>query len=370
MATNVIASNPSAANTPSRRSYGILELLDANQGLLLVLGLIAAYVPPLTRSLWVDEAGTFWMACRGPLAAIERTSHWPGQSILFAVVTSFFCVDASSPLRDLLLRVPALFGGATACFFIYRFAEDILDRGAGRIAAVLFAFSPSTIELATEARPYTLAMAAAAASCWTLYRWARSRERSWLAACVFSSTLLIYFHYLFCAVFAAHAMFLGFELIRARRFARSGELLIGYAAIALLALPLVPHVLLLAHESYTLPFTSKPSGLDLARVLMPPLYTVGAFASALLIHQARCNEIAGAARLSPQVAGMLLSWWAMGPLALFAVTSGTSMQVFAPRYVAYSGLALALLLAWVACSAFGTRTARSLVPNMAAMRLV
>ena len=122
-----------------------------------MLGLIAAYSPPLTRSLWVDEAGTYWMVRGGPFAAMERTSHWPGQSILFSAITSLFCLGPSSPLRDLLLRVPALIGGAAACYFIYRFAEDMFGRGAGRIGAVLFAFNPATVELATQARPYSLA---------------------------------------------------------------------------------------------------------------------------------------------------------------------------------------------------------------------
>ena len=175
----------------------------------LTLAALVAYLPPLLRSLWVDEAGTYWMVSHGPLAAIQRTSHWPGQSILFAVITSLFCFDGS-PFRDMLLRVPALLGAVMAGYFLYRFAEDAFGKGAGRIAAVLFAFSPSTIELATHAVPYTLAMAAASASCWTLYRWTCSRQNRWISGYIISSTLVIYFHYLFSLIFCRAMRFCSF----------------------------------------------------------------------------------------------------------------------------------------------------------------
>ena len=271
MSTGILTPASRALDKPSARAAGLFDILNSNAGFLLALGAVVAYGPPLARSLWVDEANSYWMACRGPFEAIQRTSHWPGQSLLYAVITSFFCFDGS-PLRDLLLRIPALLGAAAVCYFLYRFAEDAFGAGAGRIAAVMFAFNPATIELATEARSYSLAMAAVAASCWTLYRWADSRQRSWLAGYVLSSTLIIYLHYLFSIVFAVHALFLLYELARRRRLARAGEILGGYVVVALLAAPLVPHLRLLLHESHTLPFGPKPTAVSLAELLMPPAF--------------------------------------------------------------------------------------------------
>jgi Dolichyl-phosphate-mannose-protein mannosyltransferase len=355
-ATNIVAPATGIANKPAPKAAGILDLLDRNARLLVAVGVIAAYLPRLMRSLWVDEAGTYWMACKGPLAAIQRTSHWPGQSILFAVITSFFCID-ESPLRDMLLRAPALLGAAAACYFVYRFAEDAIGTGAGCIAAVLFAFSPVTIEFAPQARPYALAMAAVAASCWTLYRWGQSRERSWLIGYVVSSVLVIYLHYLFCAIFAVHAVFLMYEFVVNRRLSRSSELLAGYFVLGLAATPLLKHILLLAHQAHTLPFRPKPSGLDLAGILIPPLYIVSAFGLALLVHLARPDRTPSAVRPSRGMLAMFLSWWVLGPVFLFATTSATTMQIFSERYVAYSGLGLVLLLTYSAYYAFGPRTA-------------
>ncbi len=357
MSTNVLTPAPEDVNASVRRVSGVLELLQVNRNLLIALGILLAYGPPLTRSLWVDEAGTWWMAYRGALAAIQRTSHWPGQSILFAVMTSFFCIDPSSPLRDSLLRIPALLGGAAACYFMYRLAEDLFGRGAGRIAAVLFAFNPSTVELATQARPYSLAMAAAVASCWTLYRWAESRRgRGWLAGYVLSSVLVIYLHYLFSVIFAVHVLFLCREFLPRRRYRRAGELLIAYAAIALLVLPIVPHFRLLLKESHTLPFGPKPSALSLAELLMPPVFVACVFAAGLLVYFLWPPATGGSVDLKPAAKVMLLAWWSLGPLLFFAVSNLTTTQVFVDRYLCYSGSALVLLLTYAGYSVFGART--------------
>src|SRR5947199_9912998 len=85
-----------------------------------VLGILVLLVwgPRLLRSFWVDEAGTYWMAYKGPLVAIQRTWHWPGQSILYSLLESFFAVR-SGPLREIVLRIPSLIGIAIAAYFQY-----------------------------------------------------------------------------------------------------------------------------------------------------------------------------------------------------------------------------------------------------------
>src|SRR5436309_2959181 len=96
----------------------------------IVAGLMFTWVsfPRLSRSLWVDEAGTFLMAHHGPLAAIQVTRHWPGQSILYALIESFFVWDGS-PLRDFMLRIPSLAAILVAAWFLYRLAERALGKG-------------------------------------------------------------------------------------------------------------------------------------------------------------------------------------------------------------------------------------------------
>lgn len=337
---------------PRARAPGIPDLLGQNTGLLLVLGLFGAYVRPLTRSLWVDETNTLWMARGGPFAAFQKTSHWPGQSILYSVLTSFFCFEGS-PLRDLLLRLPALLGGIAAGYILYRFAQDVFGEGAGRIAAAVFAFSPATIEMVTQARPYGLAMAAAAASCWTLYRWTGRRERKWLPGYVLSSALVLYLHYMFAVVFAAHAALLAWELFRNRNFHRAWELIAACAVIVALVIPLASHMMLLVREAHTLPFMPKPTRFMLADVLMPSVYVAGLFAAALIVHFGGPGGGAERVYAPTGIVAMLLVWWALGPILAFVISNASSMEMFVPRYLSYSALALSLMLTFAGYAIFG-----------------
>ncbi|HEY4089629.1 MAG TPA: glycosyltransferase family 39 protein [Bryobacteraceae bacterium] len=349
-----VQSHAGAAHTLRGEAAGLTGVRQLSVRLLLALAFLGVYLPPLLRSLWIDEAGMFWMARGGPVAAIQKTLHWPGQSLLYAAITSLFCFEGS-PLRDILLRLPALLGAAAAGYILYRFANDAIGPGAGRIAAILFAFSPTTIEFATQARPYACAMAAAAASCWTLYRWAQSRERRWLSSYVVSLTLVFYFHYMFAVILAAHAALLGWEMLRNRRWTRAADLIVAYIAVALLVLPLVPHLLLLFHQSHTLSFAHKPSLADLTELLLPPVFITGIFITGILAHTLYPERAWKGAAWRPGVVAMMIAWWCVGPLLAFAVSNATSSEIFVPRYISYSALGLALLLASVGYSAFGPK---------------
>ena len=335
-------------------STGLRGVLDASGGVLLALALIAAYVPPMLRSLWIDEAGMFWMARGGPVAAIRKTWNWPGQSILFSAITSLFCFEGS-PFRDILLRIPSLLGVAAACYFLYRFANDAIGPGAGRLAAIVFAFTPTTIEFGTQARPYACAIAAAAASCWTLYRWSQSRERRWLSAYIVSLALVFYLHYMFTLILATHVAILAWEVFRKRRWTRVSELAIAYIAVILLVLPLVPHLLLLFRESHTLSFAPKPTLEELAELLLPPLFVTGIFAMGILAHTMYPDTPRDSRAWEPGVVAMMVVLWVAGPLMAFAASTVTSAEIFVPRYISYSALGLVLLLASIGYSAFGPR---------------
>jgi hypothetical protein len=343
-----------AAGALRGNTTGFTGVLRAGVWLLPVLAVFCVYLPPLLRSLWIDEAGMFWMARGGPVAAIQKTLHWPGQSILYSAITSLFCFEGS-PFRDILLRLPALLGAAAACYILYRFANEAIGPGAGRIAAILFAFSPPTIEFATQARPYTCAMAASAASCWTLYRWAQSRQRRWLTAYVVSLTLVFYFHYMFAVIFATHAAMVAWDVFYKRRFSRAGELVIAYLAVVLLVLPLVPHLLLLFRESHTLSFARKPGLAQLAELLLPPVFATGLFAMGILVYTLYPGVAWKAGAWRTGMVAMMVVWWCAGPLLAFAVSNVTSAEIFVPRYISYSGLGLVLLLTSVGYSVFGPR---------------
>src|SRR6516162_9935263 len=128
---NPISRNPSESAAPRCVAQRLDSLACGRLPPTAMAVLLAAVAGAhMTRSLWVDEAGTFWMAHEGLIRAIQKTLHWPGQSVLYSVIASFFCFDGR-PFRDVLLRIPSLIGLAVGAYFLYRIAESLVGRGTG-----------------------------------------------------------------------------------------------------------------------------------------------------------------------------------------------------------------------------------------------
>ena len=329
---------------------------------LVILLFLAVWGPLFARSFWVDEAGTFWMAHEGPWRAIQKTSHWPGQSLLYAAIASLFCIDAG-PLREFLLRVPSLIGLCAAAYYIYRIAERQIGPRAGLAAAILFLFHPIVMMVGFQARPYALAIAAVSASCWALTEWERTRARTDLAAYMAASILVIYLHYFFAAILAVHFVYVAFAGLVERRRERLWEWPLAVAGVLLCATPLVPHLKLLASERRTLPFLGPPELTDLTDSLAPSMLIAGLLVAGCVIAGVR---LGGADEPAPPEKGhgsraflvLVASWWLLGPALFTAVSRVTSMRIFVPRYLAFSFPAQALLLAWLGYRLFGAAGGR------------
>ncbi len=319
--------------------------------------LASVWVPRLFRSLWVDEAGTFFMAYRGPLEAIRVTAHWPGQSILYAVIASFFAFNGG-PVRDVALRIPSLVGVLLAALFLYRLAEKGVGKHAGFLAAVIFLFHPTAIILGTQARPYALALAAVAGSCLALYEWVENRERRYLFGYVVASTLIVYLHYFFAAIFLCHALYLGYVFVVERRVRCWHHLLASFGAIGLLIAPLFPLMRSLLREAHTLPFASAPQATELSESLLPTMVAFGLFAAAIVAQFVFPTGFRKPRPLSRSFSVLLVSWWSLTPVLFFAVSVATPMRVFLPRYIASAVPGQTLLLAYAGYSLFQTLTAR------------
>ncbi len=345
---------------PSARSRIKQALVDhVDLALWIAIGLMLACVwyPRLLRSLWVDEAGTFLMAHGGPLAAIQITSHWPGQSILYAVIESFF-VWGGSPLRDSILRIPSVAGILLAAWFLYRLAERAFGKGAGFLAAVLFVFHPSIILLGTQARPYSLALAAVTGSCLALHEWIERREIRFILYFVVASTLVVYLHYFFAIVFLCQALYIAYVFAVERRVHRWRSLLAAYALIGVLITPLVPHIRLLVREAHTLPFTAPPTVNDFCESLLSPMLSLGLFLAAFLVQFAFPNSLRRPRPVSRSLLVLLLSWWLLAPSIFFAASVATPMRIFLARYIASAVPGQALLLAYAGYSLFQALPAR------------
>jgi hypothetical protein len=347
------------ANTPAQVPTWIWILSSARViWIVLACLFVLVWGPRLFRSFWVDEAGTFWMVHKGLWTAVQKTWHWPGQSILYSAIASLFCFDAGR-YREFILRIPTLIGIVVAGYFVYKLAEQAIGKRSGLVAILLFAFNPIVVQMGTEARPYGLALAAVAGSCWMLYRWVETQERRYLIGYVVASTLIFYLHYLFAVLFGAHAAYLAVVFLVERRALRWRELIVASAAIGALVLPLLPHIRLLLREAHTLPFAQAPFTTDLADWLLPSMVALGLLVSVFLIQLLVPGYFnhKQPVFLQRSVLILLLTWWVIGPVLLFIVSKASPMRMFVFRYLAYSVLAQVLLLTYGGYALFGPRIA-------------
>ena len=181
-------------------------------GALAAVAIVVAWGARLSWGLWQDETQVAWQAEGGWTIVRDKLGD-PAQSVLFGYLEALFYFPGS-PRMELWLRLPAVLGGIASGLLAYRLAERLVGKGTGLMAFVAMIGSPEMIELATQARPYTWAVAACLASLLGLARWLETGRRRDGLLFAIASALVVHLHLLF-ATFAVVPAF--FVLRRARR---------------------------------------------------------------------------------------------------------------------------------------------------------
>jgi hypothetical protein len=316
---------------------------------LLIATFLLAWFPRMFWGFWTDEAGTFWMAAEGWRAAIDRTSAWAGQSVLYSMLESFFAVKGSG--QEFLLRVPSVLAMVWAGWEMKRTAELAIGKNVGWLATIPLVCAPEAIEFGTSARPYALALAASLASFRYLLEWqqlvAAGAPRRWMIAKYLGASILtLYLHYLFAFAIAIQAAYLAFCWIR-----RSGALSLDLPVAAAVALPLslVPllrALLVTAQTTSDFANASKPQFEELFRLCFPPAILLGAALGAMLLIASARKLKWRPAPVRPEVAFLVLAWLLAAPVLFFFVARLTPHSVFNSRYLLFTLPAFSLLLMW------------------------
>ena len=332
------------ADLPARRSAVILAC-----GMVASALIAAVWFPLLLRSFWLDEAGTYFVAHKGWRFAFGQSLRSPGQSILYGVLTSLFCVT-SGPLKELSLRFPSLLGVAVAAYLLYRFAERMLGKGAGIVALSVFLTDPQVIRSGANARPYALAMCTVVGCCWAFWEWQQTASRRALALFVLCSAGVVYLHYLFVVILIVPAAFAAYGVARGRH-PQWPWTAVAFGAIVIAAIPLAQHMRLLAAQSSALSFAAHPTFKDLLDVLAPLPLVLAAACSARLV------LVPGPGRgprpgLPEEALVYIILWWAAVPLIFFLLAVWSPYAVFVTRYVSSARPAISLLVAGLAALTF------------------
>ncbi len=159
-----------------------------------------------SKILWYDEAYSAFFASRPLLETIRLSGNdtTPG---LFAVLLSFWSRIFGDGVGA-LAAFPFLLSlaGIVCVFFLGR---ELFDSRTGVAAALLLALNPLHVKYATEIRAYNLLACLAALSLLFAWRYLCDRRAADAAAWGAIAVLGMYTHYVFAALLAVEAVFMG-----------------------------------------------------------------------------------------------------------------------------------------------------------------
>jgi hypothetical protein len=300
------------------------------------------WLPRLARGFWVDEAGAYWIAHGGWTHVWDQLQIYPGQSVIYAYVSSLFVTDG--PRMEVLFRLPSVAGMLLVAWLLYDLTERIAGNGTGWLAIVPLACTGTIIETATNARPYALGVAVVLLSFRSLRKWVHEGTRKQLILYCASSVLVVYFHYLFALIFVVQAVY----LIAAHWIGRSlsGVRILGATCfVGFGALPLVWQFLTIVHQSSTWKTTALPTAVTAVSFFpIQVLMTAGmGLILFFLLHREWFRSIQP---IASDDLVLLITWVLLGPAVLFVGARITSYALFATRYLIYALPPCFILLAW------------------------
>jgi hypothetical protein len=308
----------------------------------------------LPSSLWIDEAGTFWVSSGNFAQLIEsiRETQFPQMPLYAFTVWLWRQVAGSS---EVALRLPSVFAFVAGGYGIKRLARALYP---GLPQAPLYCLlcygSISTVTFASaDARAYSLGLLCLiwcycervntlqSASLWPLLRHG-------LAA-----GLTLHFCYFFGAALAADFLFLAYAFHR-RLAPFSFRYLLSPVVAAITVAPLAPLLAVVLRESKLHVSESQlPTWRDLGAQWAPPRFVIALVVSTLVYFLLRRYLPPAGALLRPpaEQAFSQVLFWAIGPsLVIFLYSLATGKSIFIDRYLLSQAPGLALVAGGLAAS--------------------
>jgi hypothetical protein len=321
------------------------------------LAVLIGWLPRLRWGFWIDESATYWMSSLGWRAAIERTWNWPGQSILYSILESFFVVHG--PWQEVVLRAPSLVAMAIAAWQVKRLAELLIAEEAGWYAIVPFVCAPDVMSFATNARSYGLALTASLISFRYLLEWQRDGGKGNAALCLLASILTVHFHYVFGFILLIQAAYLLLSVWCGIRVRWSLPVTIA------VAVPLSLFLILGSLRStgqQKVDFQAAPPEIkEWFQLVFPPTLLMALALGAALVllivpmHKLKWSPV----RIRRPVVWLLAVWLLVAPTLFFLVSRFTPNTMFTSRYLLFTLPAIVLIIAW-AVSGIGNLQGRTI----------
>jgi Dolichyl-phosphate-mannose-protein mannosyltransferase len=307
----------------------------------LALCILRMWIAELPSSFWVDEMGTEFVVLHGADDPTLKVAPQVPASIYYWIPRLSQRLFGASEIG---YRVPSMLFMAAALGFIGLVARRLIHPDAGWFAVFACLLLREFNYQAADARPYALGTCVLCGAIYFLIRWLDAG--GWLDAALFAilAALLWRVHLIFWPLYLIFAIYAGAGLVR--REARPG----WFAVIAVFVLF---SITLLPVAAQALELNRQASGHVVA-----PIPNLGAFLKGFKF--AYVLPFCAAAALAANVLGwprmhraaswtgaiLILSWWVVDPVCLFAFSLITQNSVYLDRYLymALPGMALAATL--------------------------
>jgi hypothetical protein len=310
--------------------------------LLLACCVARLWLLPLPSSFWVDEMVTAFVVHYG-------AAH-PSLAVAPQVTESvyYWLPRASERLfgfSEIAYRLPSLLLMACAMWLVFRLAARLIHPNAGWFAV----FACLTLKIvnyqAADARPYALGTCVAAAGLWFLVQWLDTAD--WRRALLFlvCAALLWRVHLIYWPFYIVFAAYTVVRLWTKQTRVTWVDAAVVYGSIAATLAPVALRAFsLLGQAQAHVIADHAPTLRELNRAFKWGLVASSAGAAFLLSRVLRWPLRSS---FGTSVLALVLGWWLVQPVALFAFSRLTGNSVFIDRYlsIALPGAALAATLA-------------------------
>jgi len=286
---------------------------------------------PLPSSFWVDEMVTRFVVTEGAAHPSLAVAPQVPQSIYYALAGASTRVLGQT---EVAYRLPSVLAMAGALWFLARLARRLIHPRAGWFMVFACLSLRGFNYQAADARPYALATLVAAAGTSALVKW--MDEASWQTAALFTvcGAALWRVHLIdwpFYLVWGGYALW---RVTRGSCRPGWGAAAAVFGLIGVTLAPVALNALALGREAQAHVITQAPRFGDLISALKPGL-VVGALAGVALLARWRLWRAPEFSAPSAGVA-LMLGWWLIHPLALYAYSHLTGNSVFLNRYLSIS----------------------------------
>ena len=298
----------------------------------------------LRAPLWLDETVSIYLI-RGGLAGIVSRQVWPDSPTYSCLLWLWTKVMGTG---EVMLRVSSMLPMLAAVYALYHAARELFGREVGLFTAIIFCLHPIIIFASIDIRPYAFAALALNSAILALV-YLRHNDSNWLAALFgLSSAGIVQFQLLFAAILPALAVcFVVLKMDDRKTLWR--QLRIALIVFAVGCLPVLPRLHYMVQTSGMHVFSEAPSLLELGSTLTHK-GLAGILIAAVLL-AAAIQQVDWPSRQDRWPALLCLSLALVPILTLFALSVGTSVHVFVPRYrmASIPGIALCwgLAASWI-----------------------